>query len=265
MPVFTVIQQTFPDGSHRWKFFTYGQQVGQKLPPSGLCDESDSSANLPGWTIARKEIENARRAKQTVYELARSNIHRWQWFVTLTFNPAFVRRQDYFHCLEQVRILTTSLTRRGCCWLFVPEHHADGKSYHFHGLVGGDMLLEYGGKFGPPGRERDTYHIPWFPGFTSVQPVSDASRVCTYITKYITKDLVHLVPKGSHRYLYSRNLLRPETTYLNLTREEFCALVNRGEYFEPDRFEEGLSHARYVKKVPIYYTLNKECMYIVED
>lgn len=262
MPVYNVIQQTYPDGSHRWKYFTYGQLVGHT---DEIVPDESTPTHEPGWTVARKEYENAARAKQVIYDLARSNKDRWDWFVTLTFNPMLVRRQDYRHCYKQVRELCQQLTRRGCCWLFVPEHHRDGQSFHFHGLVGGDMLLEYAGVYGPKGRERDTWHVPFFPGYTAVQRVQDSSRVCTYITKYITKDLVHLVPKGCHRYLRSRDLLRPETEYLSMQPGEFATMVSMGEYHTDDEFDKGLSNARYVKVVPIRYTLNTERMYIVED
>lgn len=259
--LFNVIQQTFPDGSHRWKFFTQSFTVGSVSDPF----PSDTPSHDPGWTVARKERENATRARQSVYDLARSNIDRWDWFVTLTFDPAWVDRQDYRSCLSRVRYLCDRLTRRGSVYLFVPELHRDGRSYHFHGLVGGWMPLEYAGYHGPSGRERPTYNIVGFPGFTAVQPISDPKRSATYITKYLTKELVSVVPKGCHRYVYSRSLSRPITERLSLTDVEFCALVNQGEYFPSSQFEEGLSRARYVKKVPMYYQLGTESMYIVED
>lgn len=262
IPAFNVIQYTYPDGSHRWKYFTYGQQVGSTIDSPSPHPESQ---NEPGWTISRKERENATRAKQTVYDLARSNKDFWDWFVTLTFDPALVRRDSYRHCYDCVRCLCDNLTRTDCVYLFVPEHHKDGKSFHFHGLVGGPMTLEYAGKYGPRGREVDTWHVPYFPGFTCVQRVQDKDRVCTYITKYITKDLVHLVPKGCHRYLRSRKLVKPQVEYLTMMPGEFATMVNYGEYFPDDQFLEGIQNARFCKEVPIRYTLNTEHMYIVED
>lgn len=264
MPVFNVIEYTFPDGSHRWKYFTYGQSIGVTLPPVDEFEESEPK-NPPGWTVARKELENARRAKQVIYELARSNSHLWTYFATLTFDPLFVRRDDYRACYREVRILADRLTQSGCVWLFVPEHHKDGHSFHFHGLIGGEMELDYAGLHGNAGHERPTYNIPFFPGFTSVQPISDVRRVSTYITKYITKDLVHLVPKGCHRYLRSRSLLRPTVTHYSMTSSEFTAMLNEGLYFDQEHFEDGLATARYVKKIPMYFKLGQEAMYIVED
>lgn len=263
MPVYNVIQQTFPDGSHRWKFFTNGLSRDYEIEESFPTQKE--SSHEPGWTISRKEKENATRAKQTVYELARSNKDKWEWFVTLTFNPDLVRRWDYRHCYIQVRDLCDRLTSTGCVYLFVPEFHSDGKSYHFHGLVGGPMTLEYAGLHGPKGREVDTWNVPYFPGFTAVQRIQDPDRVCTYITKYITKDLVHVVPKGCHRYLRSRCLVRPVVEYLSMTKGEFATMVAQGEYHTDEQFLEGIAKARYSKEVPMYYTLNTESMFIVED
>lgn len=265
MPVFNLIEYTFPDGSHRWKYFTFGQSIDYLQEKSLSEDPDPPIVHEPGWTIKRKEIENARRAKMAVYDLARSNSHLWDWFITLTFDPLYVRRDDYRSCLREVRELTQRMTSNGMVWLFVPEHHKDGRSYHFHGLAGGEMELDYAGEFGVGSNRRPTYNIPFFPGYTAVQPIEDGKRASTYITKYITKDLVHLVPKGCHRYLHSRSLLRPTVTYHSVTKSEFTAMLNYGEYFDSEHFEDGLQAARYVKKVPMYYRLNEEFMYIVED
>lgn len=263
MPAFNVIQQTFPDGSHRWKFFSFGMRVGDNIEQ--LFREEQESAHEPGWTIERKEKENAKRAKQVVYELARANVDKWDWFVTLTFDPTYVRRDDYADCLLHVRRLCHNLTRLGCSWLFVPEHHKDGYSFHFHGLVGGNFPMVEAGKHGWNGKAVDTWNLLDFPGYTSVQRVLDATRVSTYITKYITKDLVHVVPKGCHRYLHSRNLLRPEVDYFSMTSFEFSALVHYGELPESNDIDANLSDMRFVKKVPMYYQTEDNFMYIVED
>lgn len=263
MPYFNVIEQTFPDGSHRWKFFSFSMLVDSKLAVPPI---SRPPVHEPGWTIARKEIENASRAKQVVYELAKSNIDKWEWFVTLTFNPSLVRRNNYRDCLDCVRDFTKFLTSLGCYWLFVPEHHRDGYSYHFHGLVGGDFPMKEAGKHGRRGFEVDTWNIPYFPGYTSVQRVRDSTRVATYITKYITKDLVHLVPKGCHRYLCSRNLERPTTRYLSMTPREFSCMLRLGEIPPDDDIENSIKEsARFYKKVPMRYQTEDNYMYIVED
>lgn len=263
MPSFNVIQQTFPDGSHRWKFFSFAMRQGDILLDP--LPSSSPPVHEPGWTIERKEKENAKRAKQVVYELARSNADKWDWFVTLTFDPNLVRRDDYVDCLRHVRSFTKDLTRLGCYWLFVPEHHKDGYSFHFHGLVGGDFPMVEAGYHGLRGKERLTWNLLDFPGHTTVQRVMDATRVSTYITKYITKDLVHVVPKGCHRYLHSRNLLRPEVDYYAMTPFEFSCLVHYGLVPDTDDLETNLSDMRFVKLVPMYYQLSDNFMYIVED
>lgn len=266
MPAFNVIQQTFPDGTHRWKFFSFGMSVGDSLEK--LATEAEC-CHEPGWTIERKEIENAKRAKQTVYELAKSNVDKWEWFVTLTFDPRLVHRDNYKECCAALRVLCRRLTSYGCYWLFVPERHKDGRNYHFHGIVGGDFPKVEAGLHGRKGHSVPTWNILDFPGFTTVQRVRSPARVATYITKYITKDLVHVVPKGCHRYLCSRNLLRPQVDYLSLSPLEFSCLVHYGEV--PTEMGAGfdldvaLKDLRFVKKVPMYYQTRDNYMVIVED
>lgn len=258
--VYNVIQQTFPDGSHRWKYFNFGMSVGDIREYSVI-----SSDSIPGEHVKRKEFENAKRAKQRIYELAKSNTSAWEYFVTLTFDPKRISRQNYNSCYSAVRTLCKQLGSHGSTYLFVPELHRDGVSYHFHGLVGGWIPIVYSGHGGPVGSPSAVYNLKEFPGFTTVLPVRDSSRVATYITKYITKELVATVPKGCHRYLRSQNLKEPTVSYLSMTEVEFCAMLNYGEYFEPSRFEEGLESARFVKKIPMYYQGTGKYMYIVED
>lgn len=236
--------------------------VGDEAPP---FDFDDPPSHSTGWTIERKEKENAKRAKQSIYELARANSDKWEWFVTLTLDPRIVRRDDYKAVMQHIRKWCRSLTYRGCYWLFVPERHRDGKAYHFHGLVGGSFPMTYAGKHGYNGRQVDTWNVLGFPGFTSVQRVVNPSRVSTYITKYITKDLIHMVPKGCHRYLHSQNLSVPQVEYLSLTPLEFLSLLHDGLYPDTADLDRGLSDMRFVKKVPMYYQLPSNFMYLVED
>ena len=46
-------------------------------------------------------------------------------------------------------------------------------------------------------------------GFTTVSKIEDTQKVSSYITKYITKELISAT-KGKHRYLYSKNLEVPK-------------------------------------------------------
>ena len=50
-------------------------------------------------------------------------------------------------------------------------------------------------------------------GFTTATKIESTEKVSTYITKYITKELITM-SKGQHRYLYSKNLAKPQSETL---------------------------------------------------
>ena len=50
-------------------------------------------------------------------------------------------------------------------------------------------------------------------GFTTATKIKSTEKVSNYITKYITKELITM-SKGQHRYLYSKNLAKPQSETL---------------------------------------------------
>ncbi len=50
-------------------------------------------------------------------------------------------------------------------------------------------------------------------GFTTATKIESTEKVSNYITKYITKELITM-SKGQHRYLYSKNLAKPQSETL---------------------------------------------------
>ena len=46
-------------------------------------------------------------------------------------------------------------------------------------------------------------------GFTTATKIESTEKVSNYITKYITKEIITM-SKGQHRYLYSKNLAKPQ-------------------------------------------------------
>ena len=56
-------------------------------------------------------------------------------------------------------------------------------------------------------------------GFTTATKVSDSGRVASYMTKYITKDLISY-SKGKKKYWASKNLTKPCITDYHLENED---------------------------------------------
>lgn len=184
-----------------------------------------------GSSVERKEFDNARRARQKVYDYARCN--NFDWFITLTFDPKKINSFDYNECTKALWEFTHYLHRKGCKWLIVPEQHKSG-AYHFHGLVSGELNVSlavnpHNGKVLTDGGGNTIYNLQKFPfGHTTATLIRDPSRVATYIAEYMTKDIV--VPKGRKRYWASRSLSVPDEELLQMTSEEFGMIFNDSRY-----------------------------------
>lgn len=168
-----------------------------------------------------KSLENSmNRTKNKIYEIARSN--RWEYFVTLTFDPQRVNSKNYDHVVQVVHDWMKDLKKTyapDLYYLLVPELHADKEKWHFHGLLGnvGDIRFTDSGH-----RAGDSiiYNMPQFPyGFSTATEVRDSDRVAGYVTKYITKDLCAMT-EGRKRYWVSKNVARPCPVGYHMKRDE---------------------------------------------
>lgn len=158
----------------------------------------------------RSEIESRNRTIQNLYGIARSN--KWDLFLTVTFNPQLVNSADYEEVVKKTQNWLNNLKKRvapNMKYLLVPELHADGKKWHFHGLLADcneltliETNIVRNGK--------TVYNLGnWKYGFTEVTKVEDTRRVSSYITKYITKEVCD-VTFGRKRYWASKNCIRAE-------------------------------------------------------
>jgi len=207
--VYNLRVKTYADGTKSYMFYEQARKRDYEItePP-----EHD------GNSVKRKQIDNAKRTVQRVYDLARSN--NFDWFITLTLSPEKVNRYDYEACADCVKKFTKWLGKRGGRWLIVAEQHKDG-AYHFHGLVSADMdLILF---------KDNIYNLgnyEW--GFSTATPISDRARVATYIGKYITKS--RGVPKGKKQYWASRNLQEPQIEYTDMFSEDFGEIFNTADF-----------------------------------
>ena len=101
------------------------KQITEEL--KRMYDNFDSSDRSKDLSLSR--------TIQNIYNISRSNV--WDYFVTFTFNPKRVDREDYDDCLASVKKIIDYYRKFYCPdikYLLVPEYHKDGKSIHFHGL-----------------------------------------------------------------------------------------------------------------------------------
>uniref|UniRef100_UPI001F25B1EF rolling circle replication-associated protein n=1 Tax=Enterocloster aldenensis TaxID=358742 RepID=UPI001F25B1EF len=162
-----------------------------------------------------------KRTRKKVYDYAKSN--EWEWFVTFTFSPDKVDRYDYDECTKKLSKWIKNLKMRSSpalSYLVVPEQHKDG-AYHFHGLFSGidDKQIIWTGKYvvkRVPGNrskfvrtKEKIYKIGSYKlGWMTATRVREMEKVTSYITKYITKDMLDGL-HGRKRYWCSRNLVLP--------------------------------------------------------
>lgn len=189
-----------------------------------------------GGSVERKELDNMKRARAVVYDLARNNV--FDWFVTLTISPDFADRLDYDSCVECVYEFTQWMkdqNKRGAgfSWLMVPEQHKKG-GYHFHGLVQGELpvtpaINPHTGDLIKDKAGRQVYNIVSYKwGYTTATQVGDMPKAAGYLTKYLSKDMT--VPKGRKRYWASRSLMRPAEEHIVMSSIEVGELLERASY-----------------------------------
>lgn len=167
---------------------------------------------------------SASQSKNRIYNIARSN--EWEWFITITFDRHKVNADNYKEVTSKLRTFLEHLQERKCPdlkYLIVPELHADGEHFHFHGLLAncGKMKFEFSGIYD---NGKPIYNMKdWKFGFTTATRVEDSQRASSYICKYITKECsAHL--KGKHRYYCSRNCNRSEAEYYMMDEAEFLKI-----------------------------------------
>lgn len=161
------------------------------------------------------------RTKNTIYNIARSNI--WEWFITLTFDRRITDSSSYDEVVEKLQRTLENIRSRKCPdmkYLIVPELHKDGVHYHFHGLLSNvdGLRFKYSGLCK---KDMPIYNIlDWSYGFTTATRVTDTQRVSSYITKYITKASEQYL-KEKRRYYASRNIEKAEPIYTVVDKEDF--------------------------------------------
>lgn len=235
----------YPIGSHVTiynKTFTRG------------VDVKDNENFKKGYKNSIRTLENtqhcvdvsASRAKNTVYKIARAN--KWDWFITLTFDRTMTDSSDYDLIVNRLHTYLKNLKNRSCPdlkYLIVPELHADGEHYHFHGLISGCDGLKF--KLWKFDKGNPVFNVVnWKWGYTTATRIQDNNKVSSYITKYITKDVdVHLSEKN--RYYHSRNCELP-IEVLDVSDEQTVL----------DYFGDSIQHVKTVK-VP---SAGLKCKYI---
>ena len=217
--------------------------------PVGCLDgswEDNPFTGEPEWMWRRSEdaYEDRRlrakrvslcRARKEFEAIARGNDWTGGMFVTLTFNDALVNGFDYDAISSAWSRFAKEMLRLNphLEYLACPEMHPTSGRWHIHCLVrGAKFRLVDSGKKTKDHYHLTIYNIPldWPYGFATATYIRSASRVASYICKYMGKDLA-AIPSGRRRFWASKSLKRLEdlSETMLLDHEERQNLV---EYLE---------------------------------
>lgn len=189
--------------------------------------------------IEHSEASSVNRTVSQIYSISRSN--HWEYFITLTINPKKLDSSDFQLITEKLNIWTNNLKKRyapDLKYIIVPELHKDKTKWHFHGLFSdvGKIPFEFSGKtcvgkfvydYAKKPFATKVYNLPlWKYGFSTATKVKDSSRASSYITKYITKDLSHVL-RNQHRYFASQNMDKPLERVYNIDYDELSRIYNK--------------------------------------
>ncbi|MGK0555440.1 rolling circle replication-associated protein [Macrococcus capreoli] len=107
-------------------------------------------------------------------------------------------------------------------YILIPERHKSGQ-IHFH-MITGNLeidLIDSGKTY----QKQKIYNCPvWEHGFSNVQRMRSKSKVSSYVTKYITKDLLYSpVRKHKKKYWCSKGLRLPKVYAANYA--DICDVI----------------------------------------
>lgn len=193
-----------------------------------------------------------RRTKQAIYDIAQSN--DWEYFFTLTFNPEKVDSFDYDVVTKKLSDWLKRMRKQSekMKYVVVPEQHESGR-WHFHGLFMNCSELGFVDSGKRTDKGQTIYNVGKYKfGFSTAIELDFNKAICTYLTKYITKDVCEN-SKNRKRYWASRNCNKP-IEYKFLVEgglEEFRELYEASEF---QVFSENAYQRVVYNHQPIYTT-----------
>ena len=172
--------------------------------------------------LQRTLYESRRRALDNVFGYILAN--DWQYFVTLTFSPDKVDRENDDSCRYAYKLFIKRLRYYypTAYALFVPERHPKSGKLHLHGLVGGCDLSSwlkvatYKNSVIKTDCGNIVYNLELYEfGFSTVCKLNgDTLRIANYISKYMIKDF-GTIGYNKKSFYHTRNLAFKDKHYFN--------------------------------------------------
>lgn len=249
---YNMLEREFANGVHEIRLYKRGITKGTTREPPVINTFTEPFSekkvycskmlDADGFTIARdNRISQQKSLARTINKIFDyANAMDWDWFITFTFSSEKVDRYDFDSVSKCMSKWLNNMKQRYCSemlYLVVPELHKDG-AWHFHGLFKNCEGLNFqeavnnnkNSKFYKCSlirKGQQVYNALRFKlGFTDCTKIKDSKRASSYITKYITKDVIIKTPH-KRRYWCSKNLTLPKEKILLANYSDFDELKNK--------------------------------------
>ena len=140
-----------------------------------------------------QRLDNIKRSREKVFDIAFENISLWKYMVTFTLDRQKIDRYDADEVRRRFqKWLDNCVQRKDFNYILVAEPHEDG-AIHFHGLLSDGLAYQDSGRVDKHGRRIfDVLDYPF--GFARAVPIDEGteSNCCKYITKYMAKDFTKI-------------------------------------------------------------------------
>lgn len=265
MPSYNVKVKFYSTGEIQLHTFPVSVSYGVD-PKSSGCRCFDSSDNLKDKTAGKKNssptdrstsnfARSIRRTKNTVFDFSLN--HKWDYFVTLTFDKENFDRYDFDSVSKYTRKFLNNFKNRYCYdlqYIGLPEFHKDG-AIHYHFLMSGAHLSFYLADHTDQKHYPGCFYLTSWKSNSIFEPVKNSVAVACYMCKYVVKDII--VHSGHARYIRSRNLTSPEEEtffYYNdelegLDLSSYC-LKQFEEDFDIISCSDGIGGSNYFRLMP---------------
>lgn len=176
----------------------------------------------------QRAFEQAYRIKRKIKYYCQANDFDLFWTLTLNDNKINAKNYEYSRKRLQAWLKYQREKYGKFDFLFLPELHPTSGRIHFHGVTGSLSPPLVEARYPKSKRliKKNGIQIynteNWQNGFSTVSKIQDRQKSSSYITKYITKELIEM-PSAFHqpRYFVSRGLKQPEISYDELSDEYF--------------------------------------------
>ena len=192
------------------------------------------------YNVTGQRLDNIKRSREKVFDIAFANISLWKYMVTLTLDKQKINRYDSDTVRHGLQIwLHNCAARKNLNYILVAEPHKDG-AIHFHGLLSDGLNYRFSCLYDEDGRKIfDVLDYPF--GFARAVPIDEGteSNCCKYITKYMTKDFTKIFGR---MYWAGGKLLTRQVTceYLDMSFDDVPA--------EPVEVPNGGGRVKYLLK-----------------